>query len=223
MAAERLQRLGQHARHCRIGAARGRDRDADLVLRASSRQAGRRVRPRRRHRAGTVRCCRPPAPRPAAAADARNADATHPRPPQAVPRVARCSAVRVTTTLGPVSSSCRFTTIRSKRRGSMRGCCTCTTRRPPPRSAAPTAAATPPQPTTRSGQRRPHRVPHRRQRRRPQRRGHPPPWRARRQHPKLRVQSRRLGQAQRLRLKPGIALAENPRRRGSRHARLFGV
>ncbi len=65
--------------------------------------------------------------------------------------VARCSAVRVTTTFGPVSSSCRFTTIRSKRRGSMRGCCTCTTGRPPRRSAAPTAAATPPQPITSSG------------------------------------------------------------------------
>ena len=65
--------------------------------------------------------------------------------------VTRCSAVRVTTTFGPVSSSCRFTTIRSKRRVSMRGCCTCTSPATCRRNANPTRAAVPPQLMTRSG------------------------------------------------------------------------
>ena len=64
--------------------------------------------------------------------------------------VTRCSAVRVTNTFGPVSSSCRAATIRSKRRGSMRGCCMMTVR-VAPRSVASTAAAMPPQPMTISG------------------------------------------------------------------------
>ena len=65
--------------------------------------------------------------------------------------VARCSAVRVTKTFGPVSSSWRLATIRSKRRMSMRGFCTCTTRSDVPRNAARTAPAMPPQPMARPG------------------------------------------------------------------------
>ena len=62
--------------------------------------------------------------------------------------VTRCSAVRVTTTFGPVRLSWRLTTIRSKRRGSIRGCWTWTTGTPRRRSAASTGAALPPQPIT---------------------------------------------------------------------------
>ena len=58
--------------------------------------------------------------------------------------VAGCSAVRVTTTLGPVRPSWRLTTTTSKRAGSMRGCWICTTGRPGRRNAAPTTPAVPP-------------------------------------------------------------------------------
>ena len=65
--------------------------------------------------------------------------------------VARCSAVRVTNTLGPVSSSCRLTTTRSKRRGLILGFCTCTAARLKRRSEAITAPPMPPTPITSSG------------------------------------------------------------------------
>ena len=91
--------------------------------------------------------------------------------------------------------------------GSMRGCCTCTTRRPPPRSAAPTAAAIPPQPMTSPGVAAVQ--PDRRKRRRPEPRGDEAPGRPRREHAQIGGQPGRLGQAERLRLQPGIGLADD--------------
>ena len=92
----------------------------------------------------------------------------------------------------------------------MRGCCTCTTGAPLRRSAAPTAAAMPPQPitssgsgartasgTTASGAGHSEAASH----------FH---GRARCEHPHLRLEAGRLGQAQRLRLQSGEALAQNP-------------
>ena len=124
--------------------------------------------------------------------------------------VTRCSAVRVTSTLGPVRPSCRAATTRSNFAAGMRGCWTMTTlvcRR----SAASTAADLPPQPTTSLGQRR--RDARRRdggERTRPPGRRHAAPEAARAQHADVRRQPRRLGQPQRLGAQPGVVLGQNP-------------
>ncbi len=84
----------------------------------------------RRRPAGSGRCCRRPAPRPAAAAGGPGGAPRSRRPRPGASGVTRCSAVRVTTTLGPVRPSWRLTTTTSNRAGSMRGCWICTTGRP---------------------------------------------------------------------------------------------
>ena len=169
------------------------------------------------------RCCHRSARRPAAAAGGRTGRAKRRRRRPGAPGVARCSAVRVTTTLGPVSPSWRLTTTRSKRRGSRRGCCTCTTARPPRRSAAATAAPMPPQAMTSPGSGPAERIGHRGQRPWPELRRHPFPGRPRGQGAQFMRQAGGLGQADRLRLQAGQRFAQDQGRGGVRHGTGFSA
>ena len=203
--------VGQHARHRRIGAARGGDHDADTVVPHHRRKLAGQSRTATAASRRTGHCCRPPAPRPAAAVRCASRGA---RPPPAAARragVTRCSAVPRHhdvrsrqlvmsvhhNQVEPARVHARMLHLHNRPVApAQRGAAP-----PPPcprsRSASSGNGARTASGTAASGD------------------GHsdavdPLPWRTRRQDAHLRLQPGRLGQSQGLRLQPGIALAQNP-------------